>query len=285
MLRRLSLARGVSVDEELLFLLAAESKDWSAARNGFEQVAMAVEAGKPPMEGSDIRAILEGRWFGIESEGTRIWDVEEVGRRIVADVLDEVLPPAIKTNVVADGIEAHLSNDWTPEGPQTVRGDLSLVQPPEPSKTPLLDHTHLVPQQDSRLDELVDDAFNRVEEDLHRRRFSLREIEGELHRIKTRIPLADPDESISLTDRLLALEGHLDELADTPLGVEEPAIEAFKPPSLIQRHPFPVLEPNPGENPFDVKKRAPDGITRIKRRFILQPDGGMRAVRTRLVRA
>jgi hypothetical protein len=273
------------LDEQMMFLLAEESRDWSGARNGFEQVAMAIEAGKPPMEGSDLRAILEGRWFGIESAGTRIWDVEEVGRRIVADVLDEVLPAATKTNVVADPIEAHLSSDWTPEGPKSARGNLSLVPPPEPSKTPLLDYKHLVPQQDSRLDELIDDAFNKVEEDLHRRRFSLREIEGELHRIRLRIPIADPDESISLTDRLLALEGHLDQLAETPLGVDEPPIEAFKPPSLIQRHPFPVLEPNPGESPFDVKKRAPDGITRIKRRYILQPDGGMRAVRTRLVRA
>ena len=285
MLRRLSLSRGVSLDEEILFLLAAESRDWSGARNGFEQVAMAIEAGKPPMEGSDIRAILEGRWFGTESEGTRIWDVEEVGRRIVSDVLDEVLPSAMETTVVADPIEAHLSSDWTPDVPKSARGNLSLVPPPEPSKTPLLDHIHLVPQEDSRLDELVDSAFNRVEEDLHRRRFSLREIEGELHRIRARIPLADQDESISLTDRLLALEGHLDKLAETPLGVNEPAIEDFKPPSLIQRHPFPVLEPNPGESPFDVKKRAPDGVTRIRRRFILLPDGGMSPVRTRLVRA
>ncbi len=285
MLRRACLTRGVSIDERMLFVLAEECGDWSSARNGFEQVALAIEADHPPIEAADVRAILDGRWFGSEIDDRRQWDVEELGRRIVSDVLDEVLPRPVEGRVIADQPEASLSDDWQPSGPKPARGDLSIVERPEPSRTPLLDRIHLVPQHDSRLDELVDIAFNRVEEDLHRRRFSLREIEGELHRIRARIPLADPAESIRLTDRLLALEGHLDTIAETPLGVDEPAIEAYKPPDLILQHPFPILEPSPGEHPFDVKKRAPDGITRIKRRYILQPDGGMRPVRTRLVRA
>jgi len=285
MLRRACLSRGVSVDEDALFTIAEERPDWAGSRNGFEQVAMAIEAEMPPMSPADVRAILEGRWFGLDTESRSPWDVDAVGRRIVRDVLDEVMPRAIDARVSTDPSDANLDDGWTPPPVISSRGDLSLVEKPAPSRTPLLDKTHLVPQTDSRLDAIVDVAFDRVEEDLHRRRFELREIESELVRIRSRIGLADGDETVALTDRLLALEGHLDRIAELPLGHDEPGIEPFQPPNLIMEHAFKILEPIPGDLPFNVKKRAPDGITRIKRRFILTPEGGLSPIRTRLVSA
>ena len=56
-----------------------------------------------------------------------------------------------------------------------------------------------------------------------------------------------PGDLVALTDRLLALEGQLETISETPLGEEIGSIVPFDPSEVTVEIQYPILKPAPGQ--------------------------------------
>ena len=101
-----------------------------------------------------------------------------------------------------------------------------------------------------------------MESIIHEHRFELRELNREIQHISRRVDSASPDELVSFTDRMLAIENHLDKLQELSAGEYAPSIEEFDPSELIQATERPVLIPDYSEPQMAI-------LWPLKRRVLL----------------
>ena len=77
------------------------------------------------------------------------------------------------------------------------------------------------------IDALTESALGHLENIIHEHRFELRELNREIQHISRRVDSASPDELVSFTDRMLAIEGHLDKLQELSAGEYAPSVDDF----------------------------------------------------------
>ena len=273
MLRRNTLSRDVSLTDPQLQVIVSRSRgQWSRAKADFETVCLALDSGASLMGAVDIRTLLSGE------PPTMSDDVEEEpmdtatrGAQIVAEVLDSVLPePAEhRAEIISDRME--VTDDYVPPEitlPSSLEAAESLTA------DTLRGHLEEIAERGSKttsapqipvgqnIDALTDSALDHLESIIHEHRYELRELNREIHHISRRVDTASSDELVTFTDRMLAIEGHLDKLQELSAGEYAPSIDDFDPSDLIQATERPVLIPDYSEPAMAI-------LWPLKRRVLL----------------
>ena len=263
-LRRRSIAAGASVSEEILTSIVDHSPTWAGSVNSLQVVLSSISEGEIPVSMSDVSILLEGRSLTQRTDESSTWDAEKIGKKMVEDVLDEVLPRGFEPEVELTSSSESLSEDsWSPSSWELPSGRLIPSQQPIPS-TP----SSSISQN---LGGKIESRFFDAESELHRRRYALHEIESELAGIQERMSSTTPGDLVALTDRLLALEGQLEAITETPLGEDVGPITPFNPADITVEIQYPILQPAPGQIPFHQNKAQSKGTARLRKRRVKMP--------------
>ena len=240
-------------DPQLQVIVSRSRGQWSRAKADFETVCLALESGALLVGAVDVRELLSGEAPTIveASEESSI-DVETKGAQIVADVLDSVLPESVDNRAEIVSERVQLSDDYVPPelhlptsseainslSADSLRGHLKDIA--DRGK-----RANITPQipVGNNIDALTDSALDNLEKIIHEHRFELRELNREIHHISRKVDTASSDELVSFTDRMLAIENHLDKLQELGAGEYAPEIENFNPSDLIEPRKHPVLVP------------------------------------------
>jgi len=273
MLRRNTLTRGISLTDPQLQVIVSRSRgQWSRAKADFESVCLALEAGALLMGAADVQSLLSGEQPTLsDAVVEQPMDMGDRGAQIVADVLDTVLPEPIehRAEIISERME--VNDDYVPP-------EIKLPSSAEAAESLTADalRGHLQDIKSGRaksssapvipvgqnIDQLTDSALDRLEKIIHEHRFELRELNREIHHISDRVDDASSDELVSFTDRMLAIENHLDKLQELGAGEYAPAVEDFDPGDLIEPRELPVLIP-------DYSEPAKAILWPLKRRVLL----------------
>ena len=255
MLRRNTLSRGASLTDPQLQIIVSRSRgQWSRAKADFETVCLALESGALLMGAADVRTLLSGEQPNLPDHVIEdSMDTDARGAQIVSEVLDAVLPePAEhRAQIISERME--VTDDYVPPEialPSSLEAAESLTA------DTLRGHLDEIAERGSKstsapeipvgknIDALTDSALNHLESIIHEHRFELRELNREIHQISRKVDTASSDELVTFTDRMLAIEGHLDKLQELSAGEYAPEIENFNPSELIQATERPVLIPD-----------------------------------------
>ena len=276
LLRRNTLSRGISLTDPQLQVIVSRSRgQWSRAKADFETVCLALDAGALLVGAADVRELLSGEAPTIvESAEAEGMNVDQRGAQIVADVLDSVLPDSVENRAEIISERVQLSDDYDPPElslpssldaiesltSDTLRGHLQEIanRSAESSSLPEI-------PVGKNIDALTDSALDRLESIIHEHRFELRELNREIHHISRKVDTASSDELVSFTDRMLAIENHLDKLQELSAGEYAPEIEDFDPGELLEAREMPVLVP-------DYSEPAKAILWPLKRRVLLPID-------------
>ncbi|MBD14232.1 MAG: hypothetical protein CMJ72_03585 [Planctomycetaceae bacterium] len=276
LLRRNTLSRGVSLTDPQLQVIVSRSRgQWSRAKADFETVCLALESGALLVGAVDIRELLSGEAPTIvESTEEDGMDVEAKGAQIVSEVLDSVLPETAENRAEIISERIQLTDNYVPpelHSPSSTDAIESLT-----SDT-LRGHLREIAERGTRvvnrpeipvgqnIDALTDSALGRLEKIIHEHRFELRELNREIHHISRKVDTASSDQLVSFTDRMLAIENHLDKLQELSAGEYAPEIEDFNPGDLLEARKHPVLIPEDNEPPKAI-------LWPLKRRVLLPVD-------------
>ena len=273
MLRRNTLTRGVSLtDPQLQVIVSRSRSQWSRAKADFESVCLALEAGAIFMGAVDVQSLLSGEQPTLADTAVdQPMNMGDMGAQIVADVLDTVLPEPIehRAEIISERME--VKDDYVPPEitlPSSIDAAESLTAD---ALRGHLDDIKSSGEKSSsapeipvgqNIDQLTDSALDRLEKIIHEHRFELRELNHEIHQISDRVDNASSDELVSFTDRMLAIENHLDKLQELGAGEYAPSIEDFDPGELIEPRKLPVLIP-------DYSEPAKAILWPLKRRVLL----------------
>ncbi len=273
MLRRSTLTRGISLTDPQLQVIVSRSRgQWSRLKADFETVCLALESGALLMGAVDVKTLLSGEQPTIsESVIEEPMDTDARGAQIVSEVLDSVIPiPAEhRAEIISERME--VIDDYVPPEitlpsslesaesltADTVRGHLQEIQERGAKSTSAPE----IPVG-KNIDALTESALDHLESIIHEHRFELRELNREIHHISKRVDSASSDELVSFTDRMLAIENHLDKLQELGAGEYAPSIEDFDPSDLIEPRELPVLVP-------DYSEPAKAILWPLKRRVLL----------------
>jgi len=273
MLRRNTLYRGVSITDPQLQVIVGRSRgEWSRAKADFETVCLAIESGAILFGSNDVQTLLSGEQpILVDTPNEESIDSEARGAQIVSEVLDSVIPESVeyRAEIISKKIETE--DDYEP--PEITLSS-SAVATENLVKDTLDDHlrdigqrgegarlTNKIPLGDN-IEALTDSALNRLENILHEHRFELSELNREIENISGRVESASSDELVSFTDRMLAIENHLDKLQELGAGEYASEIEDFNPGDLIKPAKIPVLIP-------DYSEPAKAILWPLKRRVLL----------------
>ena len=203
--------------------------------------------------------------LNVESTTKRVqdWNPDVIGQRLVQTVLDDVLPQGIDLEVTGEVEIPPLSDGWSPAEFELPSGRLIPESQPQSAQGP----QKVAPIISARIDERFSDA----ESELHRRRFALHEIERELETIQSRMAESTPADIVGLTDRLLALEGQLEAISETPLGEDLGPITPFDPGVIEVEVNYPILRPVSGQVPHLEKAREKHGTAVLRKRKVKVP--------------
>ena len=80
-----------------------------------------------------------------------------------------------------------------------------------------------------------------------------------------------PADIVGLTDRLLALEGQLEAISETPLGQDLGPIAPFDPGIIEVEVNYPILQPVSGQVPHLKEAREKHGIAVLRKRKVKVP--------------
>jgi hypothetical protein len=255
MLRRNTLSRGVSLTDPQLQVIVSRSRgQWSRLKADFETVCLALDSGALLMGAADVRTLLSGEQPNLPDSVDEVgMDTDSRGAQIVSEVLDTVLPePAEhRAEIISERME--VTDDYVPP-------EITLPSSLEAAETLTADtlrgHLEEIAERGSKstsapeipvgqnIDALTESALEHLESIIHEHRFELRELNREIHQISRRVDNASSDELVSFTDRMLAIESHLDKLQDLSAGEYAPPIDDFDPGGLIQATEIPVLIPD-----------------------------------------
>ena len=255
MLRRNTLSRGVSLTDPQLQVIVSRSRgQWSRLKADFETVCLALDSGALLMGAADVRTLLSGEQPNLPDSIEEVgMDTDARGAQIVSEVLDTVLPePAEhRAEIISERME--VTDDYVPPEitlPSSLEAAESLTA------DTLRGHLEEIAERGSKstsapeipvgqnIDALTESALEHLESIIHEHRFELRELNREIHQISRRVDNASSDELVSFTDRMLAIESHLDKLQDLSAGEYAPPIDDFDPGGLIQATEIPVLIPD-----------------------------------------
>ena len=273
MLRRNTLTRTLSLTDPQLQVIVSRSRgQWSRLKADFETICLALDSGAHLMGAADVQTLLSGEQPTLtEGDVEETMDTDERGAQIVAEVLDAVLPePAEhRAEIISERLE--VDDDYVPP-------EISLPSSQEAAESltaeALRGHLSEISGMSSKssgapqipvgqnIDALTDSALERLESIIHDHRFELRELNREIHHISRRVDSASSDELVSFTDRMLAIENHLDKLQELSAGEYAPSIEEFDPSELIQATERPVLIPDYSEPQMAI-------LWPLKRRVLL----------------
>ena len=258
MLRRNTLSRGVSLTDPQLQVMVSRSRgQWSRVKADFETVCLALDSGALIMGAADVRTLLSGEpptmTDHIVEDGM---DTDARGAQIVSEILDAVLPEPAEHRAEIISERMAVTDDYIPPEitlPSSLEAAESLTA------DTLRGHLEEIAERGSKstsapeipvgqnIDALTDSALEHLESIIHEHRFELRELNREIHHISRRVNSASSDELVSFTDRMLAIEGHLDKLQELGAGEYAPPIDEFDPGDLIQATDIPVLIPDYSE--------------------------------------
>ena len=263
-LRRRSIAAGASVSEDILTSIARYSPTWAGSVNSLQIVLSSISGGQIPVDENEVLILLKGGTLAPRSEQSLSWDPESIGKRMVEEVLDEVLPQNFNPEVeIIATSESNSEDAWSPPSWELPSG--RLIPSPQPTITP---PSSGISQS---LGGQIESRFFDAESELHRRRYALHEIERELAGIQDRMASTTPGDIVALTDRLLALEGQLESISETPLGEEVGPIIPFDPAEITVDIQYPILQPAPGQIPHHQSKAASKGTARLRKRRVKIP--------------
>ncbi|MDE0707927.1 MAG: DnaA/Hda family protein [Candidatus Poseidoniales archaeon] len=273
MLRRNTLSRGVSLTDPQLQVMVSRSRgQWSRVKADFETVCLALDSGALIMGAADVRTLLSGEPptmtdHIVEDE----MDTDARGAQIVSEILDAVLPEPAEHRAEIISERMAVTDDYIPPEitlPSSLEAAESLTA------DTLRGHLEEIAERGSKstsapeipvgqnIDALTDSALEHLESIIHEHRFELRELNREIHHISRRVNSASSDELVSFTDRMLAIEGHLDKLQELGAGEYAPPIDEFDPGDLIQATDIPVLIPDYSEPQMAI-------LWPLKRRVLL----------------
>ena len=276
LLRRKTLSRGVSLTDPQLQVIVGRSRgQWSRAKADFETVCLALESGALLLGAVDVRELLSGESPTIVESIEEVgMDVDAKGAQIVSEVLDSVLPETAENRAEIISERVQLTDDYVPPElhlPSSIEAIESLTS------DSLRGHLQEIAERGDRasslpeipvgknIDALTDSALDRLEKIIHEHRFELRELNREIHHISRKVDSASSDELVSFTDRMLAIENHLDKLQELNAGEYAPEIEDFNPSKLLKAREHPVLIP-------DYSEPAKAILWPLKRRVLLPID-------------
>lgn len=262
-LRRRCVSRGAAVDEHLLVAIVEHANTWGGSAHALDIVLASIEAGSVPMDEKDIAILLDGRPIDTRSETRPDWNPDVIGERLVQTVLDDVLPRGIDVEVSGEMEIPLLSDVWSPAEFELPSGRLIPDSQQQSTRGP----QKVAPIISARIDERFSDA----ESELHRRRFALHEIERELAMIQSRMAESTPADIVGLTDRLLALEGQLETISETPLGQDLGPIAPFDPGIIEVEVNYPILQPVSGQVPHLEEAREKHGTAVLRKRKVKVP--------------
>jgi len=273
MLRRNTLSRGVSLTDPQLQVIVSRSRgQWSRLKADFETVCLALDSGALLMGAADVRTLLSGEQPNLPDSIEEVgMDTDARGAQIVSEVLDTVLPePAEhRAEIISERME--VTDDYVPPEitlPSSLEAAESLTA------DTLRGHLEEIAERGSKstsapeipvgqnIDALTESALEHLESIIHEHRFELRELNREIHQISRCVDNASSDELVSFTDRMLAIESHLDKLQDLSAGEYAPPIDDFDPGELIQATEIPVLIPDYSEPQMAI-------LWPLKRRVLL----------------
>jgi hypothetical protein len=273
MLRRNTLSREVSLTDPQLQVIVSRSRgQWSRAKADFETVCLALESGASLIGAVDIQALLSGDPPTMSDDVVEeAMDTDSRGAQIVAEVLDAVLPEPAEHRAEIISERLDVTDDYVPPEialPSSIDAAESLTA------DTLRGHLDEIASRGSKstsapeipvgqnIDALTESALGHLENIIHEHRFELRELNREIQHISRRVDSASPDELVSFTDRMLAIEGHLDKLQELSAGEYAPSLDDFDPGELIQATERPVLIPDYSEPAMAI-------LWPLKRRVLL----------------
>jgi len=273
MLRRNTLSRNASLTDPQLQVIVSRSRgQWSRVKADFETVCLALDSGASLMGAVDIRTLLSGEAPTMSDEIVdEPMDADAMGAQIVAEVLDAVLPEPAEHRAEIISERLDVTDDYVPPEitlPSSLEAAESLTA------DTLRSHLEEISARGSKstsapqipvgqnIDALAESALGHLESIIHEHRFELRELNREIQHISRRVGSASPDELVSFTDRMLAIEGHLDKLQELSAGEYAPSLDDFDPGELIQATERPVLIPDYSEPAMAI-------LWPLKRRVLL----------------
>ena len=263
-LRRRSIAEGASIDEEILSSIVLHSPTWAGSLNSLQVVLSSISEGFIPVDDRDVSILLDGRSLSPRTNFQSAWDPDLVGKKLVEEVLDDVLPKGFNPNVeLVSSLDRNEEDKWVPSNKELPNGRL-IPSSPRPSSKPSSGISNLLSGQ-------IESRFFDAESELHRRRYALHEIERELSVIQDRMSSTTPGDLVALTDRLLALEGQLETISETPLGQEIGSIVPFNPSEITVEIQYPILKPAPGQIANHQNEASSRGIAPLRKRKVKMP--------------
>ncbi|MDG1525209.1 MAG: DnaA/Hda family protein [Candidatus Thalassarchaeaceae archaeon] len=273
MLRRNTLSRGVSLTDPQLQVIVSRSRgQWSRVKADFETVCLALDSGALLMGAADVQSLLSGEQPPLsDSIVEEAMDTDARGAQIVSEVLDTVLPEPAEHRAEIISERMAVTDDYIP--PEiTLPSSIDAVE--SLTADALRGHLEEITERGSKstsvpeipvgqnIDALTDSALDHLESIIHEHRFELRELNREIHQISRKVDSASSDELVSFTDRMLAIENHLDKLQELNAGEYAPPIDNFDPGELIQATEIPVLIPDYSEPQMAI-------LWPLKRRVLL----------------
>ena len=263
-LRRRSIAEGASIDEEILSSIVLHSPTWAGSLNSLQVVLSSISEGFIPVDDRDVSILLDGRSLSPRTNFQSAWDPDLVGKKLVEEVLNDVLPKGFNPNVeLVSSLDRNEEDKWVPSNKELPNGRL-IPSSSRPSSKPSSGISNLLSGQ-------IESRFFDAESELHRRRYALHEIERELSVIQERMSSTTPGDLVALTDRLLALEGQLETISETPLGQEIGSIVPFDPSEITVEIQYPILKPAPGQIANHQNEASSRGIAPLRKRKVKMP--------------
>ena len=263
-LRRRSIAEGASIDENILSSIVLHSPTWSGSLNALQVILSSISEGSIPVDDKDVSILLDGRSLSPKSSFESEWNPDLIGKRLVEEVLDDVLPKGFNPDVeVLSNLDVSKEDHWIPSVKELPNGRL-ISSPSRPSSKPTSGISNMLSGQ-------IESRFFDAESELHRRRYALHEIERELEIIQDRMSSTTPGDLVALTDRLLALEGQLETISETPLGEEIGSIVPFDPSEVTVEIQYPILKPAPGQIAHHRNEASTRGTSSLRKRRVKMP--------------
>lgn len=234
-LRKRALRRVVSLSDDQLRVIANRSTSWASAAAGFDAVALAIDAGAEPIGSEDVNTILDGGELEMRDDESLIaWDSDSTGKRIVSEVLDDVLPRERQPNIdIVSELESSVDDYQAPDllpGSSGAAVDALLERHLGREKSALedarvrLEAAALPTELESprigaaNLDMMSDGFLDRLESRLRRHQNELFSLHSEMESISDQIDDADAKELVEMADRMLEIERQLSRISRLDAG-------------------------------------------------------------------